>query len=140
MKKRRDELTVQEEEALTAEIARIFIFGSACTFAAAENAHEDTKGWPPISITSGVDEIQVSLCDVLEVLHESSNKALTHEIAGSLFGFLVADSPEEVERLATHDAMHSAFCFGIAASTLLEMDFSGVEEVVARITQEIDNE
>ena len=89
MKKRREELTEQEDLAFTAELARMFIFGSACLYASADNLDEDHKGWPPISVHVAGMEVQIPLCDALDVLYESSRVAVLNDVLAKPFGAFI---------------------------------------------------
>ena len=136
MKKRFEELTEQEQLAFVKELARMQNFGSACIIASAINLQQEDKGWPLISIESSGETIQIPLCDSLDILRDSSRMATLleiREITSGLFGFLFQSAIPDPEEFAVHSALHDAFCLGIAAVSLLEMDFSGVEDILAQI-------
>ena len=142
MKKRFKDLTDQEQIAFVHELARMQNFGSACLTAAAINLNkEEEKGWPMIAIESSGEEIQVSLCDGLDLVRDSAKVSVFLEIQDltkGLFGFLLASSMPDPEELAIHSALHDAFCLGVAAVSLMEMDFSGAEDILAQIEKDND--
>jgi len=122
MKKEIDELTKEELLEIAAEITRMFTFGSACLVTAARNANQSPKGWP--SVITG--DTEISLCNILDTLVDYN----VEDVANNLGYMAAMADPEELAKVSLHQAMHDAFCLGIAAVTLMEMDFSGLEEVL----------
>lgn len=135
MRKRHEELNQVEEDAFVAELTRLFIFGSACLAVAADNANCEQKGWPTIDIGAN---IEVPLCDALDLLREGAKTALFQQIRSIPIG-VIAESHTNLEDLSIHEAMHDAFCLGIALVTMMEMDFRGVDELVEKIRKANDD-
>lgn len=124
MKKHFNDLTQLERAKALEEIARMYRFGSACIDASAKNAGENRTGWPSIEVISEGNVAHVALCDILDVLTETIKSGMFKKLGlGIMF-----TPPEEVVEAITHQAMHDAFCMGIAMSSLLELDFTGVED------------
>lgn len=132
MRKKYEELNESEKHAFVNELARMFKFGSACIIASAKNEGAERGGWPPISI--GID-LQVSMCDALDFLRKTSREGVIRELMKKPFGLAMV-SISDIEELAVHEAMHDAFFFGIAAASLMELDFSGVEEILQSIEED----
>lgn len=138
-KKRYAELTKEEEAAFVTELSRLYTFGSACLIASAISANEDSKGWPFVSLGSAGDNIDISLCDALDLLYEGSKNALIRDMMTSPLNLLKTMHGQDLEKHIIHEAMHDAFCLGMAATSLLELDFSGVEDVLTRMRGDNDN-
>ena len=116
------------------------MFGSACLAASARNLGAEPKGWPLVSIGKLGADVQVPMCDILDTIRESAKATVTQDVMSRPFGFLLLSSIQQLEELAIHEAMHDAFCLGIAAVSLLEMDFAGVEEIIDEINRGSQNE
>ena len=135
MNKKLKDLTEHEQIAFVTELARMHTFGLACLIASAQNLNEEQQGWPPISIGTAGEDIQVSLCDALDMLHGNAKATVTQDITSRPFGLLLLSSIEHIEELVTHEAMHDAFCLGVASVSLMELDFSGVDEILDLIAR-----
>ena len=136
MKKKYNELTQEEETEFINELGKMFTFGSACLVTAAKNVGAESSGWPHISV--GLDT-EVSMCEALDLLRKSSRSAMIRDLTERPFGFLLMGSAEQLEELAVHEALHDAFCLGMAAVSLMEMNFDGVDELLSQIQQD-DND
>lgn len=122
MKKDLEELTQEELIELSTEITRMFTFGSVSLLVAAKNSGNSPKGWPTVN----VEDLEVSLCHILDVILDYN----AEDAAKSLGALASMLEPVEVAKLAVHQAMHDAFCLGVASVTLMEMDFSGLEDAL----------
>lgn len=138
-RKRYKDLTDEERKAFTKELSRMYIFGSACLLAAARNIDSENMGeWPPISIDDLNFSIQVSICDALTFMHEVSRESMIREFI-SKSSFTSGLTRELVEDFISHESMHNAFCLGVAAVSLMEMNFGGTEEIMQNFHIEDDD-
>jgi len=125
------DLTDEEKALFFEEINRMLTFGSACLTAASKNANEDVAGWPFISISNRLNNSEVSLCDAFDALHNITCKLTVRNIIVPFFlsNGKLPDS-EVVMEAIIHNLMHDAFFLGVAAVTMMEMSFAGVEDVL----------
>lgn len=126
MKKDTKELTENEELEFCTEILRLFKMGAAMQMTASENADEESKGWPFIEFMGDDSDVKISFCHVLETVLEF-NRA---KVLSSLGPIVFSVSIEAIMDLAIHDAMHDAFCLGLAIRDMYEMDLKGLEELL----------
>jgi len=125
------DLTDEEKASLFEELRRMLTFGSACLTAASKNANEDVVGWPFISINDRSSDSEVSLCDAFDVLHDI---ICEHAIRNLISPFFLDTGkfPDSklIMKAIIHELMHNAFYLGVAAVTLMEMNFAGVEDAL----------
>jgi hypothetical protein len=134
MRKRFDQLTHEQKLALGLEVMRLSKFGSACIVASAINVDERTIGWPTIHIPKDDEDTEVSMCDIFEFTYGLAKHSIQQEFMTTPEGLLMSFfASTNMEELSVHDAMHTAFCLGVAAVSLLELDFAGVDEVYDQI-------
>lgn len=126
MKKEVADLTEAEEEEFHKELLRLFKLGAAIQVVASQNAGEDSKGWPFITFMGEDSEIEVSLCHALEAILNFNQQKVISSLGVQAFTTSVRD----IMDLAIHDALHDAFCIGLAARTMYEMNVDGLEEML----------
>ena len=137
MRKEFVDLTNQEQADLMQEVLRFRYFGSACLLASAANADRSSKGWPTLNLESS-DDVEINLCEVLDLIHEYATFEVTTDMTNAPLGMLMLLGPD-IPAAIIHQAMHDAFCFGVAAVSMLELDFSGAEDFMDKLRGE-DNE
>ena len=126
MKKDGDDLTETEQHEFEKELFRLFKLGAAIQIVASKNAGEESKGWPFITFMGEDSEVDVSFCHVLETMLQRSQISVIQNMGALAF----VSSVQDIMSLAIHEAMHDAFCLGLAARTMYEMDLKGLEETL----------
>ena len=135
MKKDVSELTPVEDAEFRKELLRIFVYGTATQIVAAKNANEDSKGWPHIIFPGETGEVEVSFCHALETILEYNQERMIKGIG--ILAFTM--SAQEVMAQAIHEAMHDAFCIGLGAATMMEIDLTGMEEKLDELNKNFGN-
>lgn len=136
MKKLFKDMTNEEQIAFTNELSRMYTRGAACLDAAAKNANEKPHGWPLITVYGSGNVTETPICDALHILYKSGQSDIMHNV-----NFLtILSNSEAMLEMSIHQAMHDAFCLGIAAATDMEMDFRGFEDFLDRKDNDNDSQ
>ena len=125
-----EEMNEEEKLAFVVEVFRLYKFGAACIMTSARNAGESEKGFPYIEVETPNGHISTHLCDALTILYEASTERYMQQLirTSALKNEPIIDNIEIIRVI--HDSMHDAFYLGIAAASLLELDFNGIENTL----------